>query len=215
MIAVIDYGMGNLRSVQKALERVGLDARITRSKKDIDDAAGVALPGVGAFRDCMENLDRFDLIEPVKKAIESGKPFLGICLGLQVLFTRSEEFGPCDGLDVFSGVVTRFPDRMKDPAGPDGAPDLKVPHMGWNQIEKKADHETLKDIDSGSYFYFVHSYFVVPGDESIIATRTSYGIEFTSSIAKDNVFASQFHPEKSQRTGLKLLANFGEMVNGR
>ena len=216
MIAVIDYGMGNLRSVQKALEKVGLDARITRSQQNIADAAAVVLPGVGAFRDCMANLDRLNLIEPVKTAISKGKPFIGICLGLQVLFSESEEFGICEGLNIFSGRVVRFPDDMKDPeAKSDNEPRLKVPHMGWNRINQRKDAAPLKDIPGGSYFYFVHSYHVVPKDKSIVATSTDYGLEFVSSIVRDNVFACQFHPEKSQQAGLKLLKNFGEMLNGK
>jgi glutamine amidotransferase len=215
MIAVVDYGMGNLRSVQKALEKVGLDARVTRTAADIADAAGVVLPGVGAFRDCMDNLEALGLIGPIRKAIASGKPFLGICLGLQVLFTASEEFGECQGLDIFAGRVVRFADDMRDPAAKsDDDPLLKVPHMGWNQIVKKQDPAALQGIADGSYFYFVHSYYVAPEDKGIIATTTEYGIEFVSSIARDNVFACQFHPEKSQEAGLKLLRNFGRMVEG-
>lgn len=213
MIAVIDYGMGNLRSVQKGLERVGLDARVTRSRPDIENAGGVVLPGVGAFKDCMKNLEELELIEPILKAIRAGKPFLGICLGLQVLFTVSEEYGPCRGLDVFPGEVVRFQNDMADEAASPESLALKVPHMGWNQINKKNDLRVLGDIDSGSYFYFVHSYYVRPKDPGIIATTTGYGIEFVSSVARDNVFACQFHPEKSQALGLKLLSNFGEMVN--
>ncbi|HUT53909.1 MAG TPA: imidazole glycerol phosphate synthase subunit HisH [bacterium] len=213
MIAVIDYGMGNLRSVQKALERVGLDARVTRSARDIADADGVVLPGVGAFRDCMNNLTELELIAPSKNAIASGKPFLGICLGLQVLFTVSEEFGRCEGLNVFAGRVVRFADDMQDPAAKsDDDPLLKVPHMGWNQIVKQQDPAALRGIGDGTYYYFVHSYYVAPEDKSIAATATDYGIEFVSSIARDNVFACQFHPEKSQEAGLKLLRNFGAMV---
>jgi glutamine amidotransferase len=213
MIAVIDYGMGNLRSVQKGLEKAGLDARITRSAQDIDDAAGVVLPGVGAFRDCMNNLIELELVAPIKKAIASGKPFLGICLGLQVLFTASEEFGECEGLDVFAGRVVRFADDMKDPAAKsDDDPLLKVPHMGWNQVIKKQEPAALRGIPDGSYFYFVHSYHVAPEDKSIVATTTAYGVEFVSAIARDNVFACQFHPEKSQELGLRLLRNFGDMV---
>lgn len=216
MIAVIDYGMGNLRSVQKGLEYVGLDARVTRSPNDINDAGGVVLPGVGAFRDCMANLESLGLIGPIRDCIDKGKPFLGICLGLQVLFTVSDEFGLCDGLDVFPGRVVRFADDMPDPeAKTKDAPALKVPHMGWNQIQKKSEPAPLEDVATGSYFYFVHSYYVKPEDPEIIATTTDYGIEFTSSIAKDNVFASQFHPEKSQKLGLRILKNFGNMVNGK
>ena len=216
MIAVVDYGMGNLRSVEKGLIRVGLDAKVTSAKKDLEDAAAVVLPGVGAFRDCMINLDRLGLIEPIRSAVKIGKPFLGICLGLQALFTVSEEFGLYEGLNIFPGRVVRFPENLSDPQAKDQeAPALKVPHMGWNQIQKHSQPAPLKDIPSGSYVYFVHSYYVAPEDKSIIATTTDYGIEFVSGIAKDNLFACQFHPEKSQGLGLKLLKNFGEMVNGK
>ncbi len=215
MIAIIDYGMGNLRSVHKALERLGLEARVTSEKRDVANASGVVLPGVGAFRDCMLNLEKHDLIGAILGAIDGGKPFLGICLGLQALFTQSEEFGIHPGLDVFKGKVTRFPDDMPDPeAGPDEEHYLKVPHMGWNKVSIKSDATVLSGIEEGSYFYFVHSFHVAPEDKSIIATSTEYGIEFASSVARDNVFACQFHPEKSQNLGLRLLRNFGEMVNG-
>jgi glutamine amidotransferase len=213
MIAVIDYGMGNLRSVEKALATVGLDARVTRAARDLDDARGVVLPGVGAFRDCMSNLDRLGLIAPIRRALDSGKPFLGICLGLQVLFSESEEFGRCPGLGFFAGRVVRFPDNLPDPDGGPDAPPLKVPHMGWNQVTPQKPVPVLRDIPADAYFYFVHSYYVAPEDPSIVATTTGYGIEFVSSIARDNVFASQFHPEKSQRHGLKLLRNFGETIH--
>jgi len=213
MIAIIDYGMGNLRSVQKGMEKVGLDAVVTSEKKVIDDARGVVLPGVGAAKDCMTNLKEQGLVDTVIKSIDSGKPFLGICLGLQVLFTGGDEFGSWEGLDVFKGRVVRFSEDMEDPeAGPD-APALKVPHMGWNQIRKNKETPALDGIDEGAFFYFVHSYHVVPEDTGIIATITDYGIEFVSSVAKDNLFASQFHPEKSQRLGLQVLDNFGRMVN--
>ena len=201
MIAVIDYGMGNLRSVEKALQRLGYKAMITRSPEEILRAQGVVLPGVGAFRDCMRNLGRYRLIDPLYKFIESGKPFLGICLGLQLLFTESEEFGRCKGLDIIKGKVVRFPENLN----------LKIPHMGWNTIEVKRKAPLLEGINSGSYFYFIHSYFVVPEDENIVATTTNYGIEFTSSIWKGSIFACQFHPEKSQRLGLRILKNFGRM----
>ena len=213
MIAVIDYGMGNLRSVEKSLIKVGLDARVTRSPREIDDARGVVLPGVGAFRDCMANLDRFGLIAPVRRALQSGRPFLGICLGLQVLFTESEEFGRCEGLGFFRGKVVRFADDMPDPDAGPGAPALKVPHMGWNQVRRQQEAPILKGIPSDAHFYFVHSYYVAPEDPAIIATTTDYGIEFASSVAAGNVFASQFHPEKSQRHGLALLRNFGDLVD--
>lgn len=198
MIAVIDYGMGNLRSVQKGFERVGLDAIVTDDPKVIDDAHRIVLPGVGAFRDCMTNLENRGLIEPVLKGIEKGKPFLGICLGLQLLFEESEEFVLQRGLGVIKGKVVRFDSEL-----------LKVPHIGWNSIKKVGDCPVLKDVDDGSYFYFVHSYYVVPAN-NVTATTTEYGVEFTSSIARDNIFACQFHPEKSQEDGLKILKAFGE-----
>ncbi|HBO84770.1 MAG TPA: imidazole glycerol phosphate synthase subunit HisH [Deltaproteobacteria bacterium] len=207
MIAIIDYDMGNLRSVQKGFERVGHKCIITRNPKDILDASHVVLPGVGAFKDCMENLQNYGLIEPILNVINDGKPFLGICLGLQLLFTESEEFGIHKGLDIIKGRVVRF-----DFSNIEGSDDIiKVPHMGWNNIKILQDAPLLKDIPDNSYFYFVHSYYVVPEDEDVIATKTDYGIEFTSSIWKDNIFACQFHPEKSQKMGSMILKNFGDL----
>jgi glutamine amidotransferase len=198
-VAIIDYEMGNLRSVQKAFEAIGCSATVTRSPQVIDDASHVVLPGVGAFGDCMRNLERFGLVSSVRKTIEKGKPFLGICLGLQLLFTESEEFGAHHGLDILSGRVVRF--RSTDAA-------MKIPHMGWNQITFASPMPILKGIPGGSYLYFVHSFYVEPDDQSIIGTRTDYGTSFASGIWKDNLFACQFHPEKSQRWGMLILKNF-------
>jgi glutamine amidotransferase len=202
MIAIIDYGMGNLRSVQKGLEHVGFDAVVTRDSSAIHAARGVVLPGVGAFSACMENLGKFGLIEPIREIVRQKKPFLGICLGLQLLFSESEEFGRQKGLDLFAGKVVGF--RVEE--------NLKVPHMGWNRIEKKQDSPFLEGISSGDYVYFVHSFYVVPDDRSIVATTTDYGNPFVSSIAAEGLFACQFHPEKSQELGLRILANFGRFV---
>jgi imidazole glycerol-phosphate synthase subunit HisH len=202
-IAIIDYGMGNLRSVQKGLERVGFAAEVTRDTSRIEATAGVVLPGVGAFGACMENLRSYGLIDTVRRVVKRGTPFLGICLGMQLLFDESEEFGPVPGLGIFPGRVVRFADR----------PDLKVPHMGWNQIRKWQDAPHLRGIDDGAFVYFVHSYYVVPRDPALTATSTQYGEEFASAIAKDNVFATQYHPEKSQAVGLRILENFGRLVH--
>ncbi|MBI1909253.1 MAG: imidazole glycerol phosphate synthase subunit HisH [Deltaproteobacteria bacterium] len=198
MIAVVDYGMGNLRSVAKALETVRATVEITRDPKKIKTADRLVLPGVGAFADCMANLKKFSLIEPLKEFIASGRPFLGVCLGLQLLFEEGEEFGRHEGLGILKGKVV----RLSLPAT------LKIPHMGWNQIKKKKENALLKNIKDGTDFYFVHSYVVVPKEKSVIATTTHYGGEFVSSVAKDNLFACQFHPEKSQAAGLKLLEAF-------
>jgi imidazole glycerol-phosphate synthase subunit HisH len=211
MIVVVDYGMGNLRSVEKAFLKLGHRVKVTSSPKEVEQADGIVLPGVGAFPDCMKNLQKFELINPIRDGIKSGRPFLGICLGYQLLFEESDEFGPCKGLGIFKGRVKRFSDKMPDPDAAKGA-FLKVPHMGWNRVEVKKPHPVLEGIESGSFYYFVHSYYVDPEDRSLIATSTDYGIEFASSIAKDNVFASQFHPEKSQKKGLKLLGNFAGLV---
>lgn len=202
MIAVIDYGMGNLRSVQKGFERMGHEVVVTNDAKTILDASKVVLPGVGAFPDCMRNLREYGLIDAVHRTIRSGKPFLGICLGLQLLFTESEEFGISKGLDIIKGRVVRF-------KGPEFV-DLKIPHMGWNSISIKRQVPALQDVPDNSHVYFVHSFHVVPEDKSVIATTTPYGIEFVSSIWKDNIFAVQFHPEKSQNLGLSILKRFGE-----
>jgi len=199
MIAVIDYGMGNLRSVSKAFEAVGQQAIVTRDAAAIRNASHIVLPGVGAFGDCMANLKQYQLVEPIKGAIRAGKPFLGICLGFQLLFTESEEFGRHEGLDVFPGKVRAF---SKEQA-------LKVPHMGWNQVNIQKPCPVFEGIADGSNWYFVHSFFVEPTDQQITATTTSYGLPFTSSIWKDNVVACQFHPEKSQAVGLQLIRNFG------
>jgi glutamine amidotransferase len=202
MIAIIDYGMGNLRSVQKGLERVGFEAVVTRDLGQIESARGVVLPGVGAFSACMENLGKFGLIEAIRRVVRERKPFLGICLGFQLLFSESEEFGQQKGLDLFGGKVVGF--RADE--------NLKVPHMGWNRIDKQQDTRFLEGIKSGDYVYFVHSFYVVPQNNGIIATTTDYGASFVSSIATDRLFACQFHPEKSQELGLRILANFGRFV---
>jgi len=200
MIAIVDYGMGNLKSVEKGFKKVGVEAVVTSESRAVDNADAIVLPGVGAFKDCIRNLSDLSLTEAVVTSIKKGKPFLGICLGLQVLFSESEEFGTCKGLDIFRGKVVRFKEG------------LKVPHMGWNTVNIVNRPPILSDIEENSYFYFVHSFYVVPEDRGIIATTTDYGTTFTSMVWKDNVFATQFHPEKSQGLGLKILKGFGDFV---
>lgn len=212
MIAVIDYGMGNLRSVEKGFLKVGIDVKVTNRPEDIERADAVVLPGVGAFRDCMKELTDLRLTDAVIGAVQQGKPYLGICLGLQVLFSESEEFGRCSGLDIFRGRVVKFDFGTGD--GERGRPDLKIPQMGWNQLNIKDSNPLFRGIPDKSYFYFVHSFYVVPDDKSIVAATTDYGVEFTSAVWKDNVYAVQFHPEKSQALGLQLLRNFGNIVSG-
>ncbi|MBC8233254.1 imidazole glycerol phosphate synthase subunit HisH [bacterium] len=197
MIAIVDYGMGNLRSVQKGFERVGVNAIITDDANKLADADAIVLPGVGAFSAAMQRLEEANLVEAIRREIDAGKPYLGICLGLQLLFTESEEGGRHLGLDIIPGKVIRFPTG------------LKVPHIGWNEIDIGKDIPILKDIPQKSYLYFVHSYYVVPDNPSVTAATTNYGIGFTSIIHKDNIFATQCHPEKSQILGLRILRNFG------
>ncbi|WP_224983669.1 imidazole glycerol phosphate synthase subunit HisH [Geomonas agri] len=206
MIAIIDYGMGNLRSVQKGFEKVGYEAVVTTDSKVLLDAERVVLPGVGAFRDCIRNLEEGGFVEPILKVIKEGKPFLGICLGLQLLFTESEEFGIHKGLDIIPGKVLRFPEGMEQ-----AGEELKVPHMGWNQLDIKRPSPLFNGVDNGSNVYFVHSYYVKPNDESVVAATTNYGIDFCAAIWRDNVVAAQFHPEKSQDKGLAMLKNFAAM----
>src|SRR3954453_5466577 len=201
MIAIIDYEMGNLRSVQKAFERVGHPAIISSDPAVLADAQKIVLPGVGAFRDAISALRERKLVEPIRNAISGGKPFLGICLGMQLLFDKSYEDGEYEGLGVIPGEVVRF----KLPA------DYKVPHMGWNQLQFQTRPPVLTGVEDGAHFYFVHSYYVVPRDRSVIATETEYGAPFCSSIWRDNLYAVQFHPEKSQSAGLRLLKNFAEL----
>jgi glutamine amidotransferase len=201
MIAIVDYGMGNLRSVEKGFLKVGVDARIVSDRKSVEDAKGVVLPGVGAFRDCIRNLTDADLTDAIIASVRKGKPFLGICLGLQVLFSESEEFGICRGLDLFRGRVVRFPEGG-----------LKVPHMGWNTVKIERRPPAFDGIPDESYFYFVHSFYVAPEESGIVAGTTEYGSRFTSMVWKDNILATQFHPEKSQELGLKILKGFGEFV---
>jgi glutamine amidotransferase len=201
LITIVDYGMGNLRSVQKGFEKVGHAARVTSDPAEVAAASKVVLPGVGAFEDAVAELRRLDLVGPVLASIEAGKPFLGICLGLQLLFERSYENGVHEGLGVLRGEVVRF----KLPPG------YSVPHMGWNQLLVRRRPPILDGLAEGTYVYFVHSYYVVPEDEGVIATETDYGGRFCSMIWRDNVFASQFHPEKSQTDGLRILRAFAEL----
>jgi glutamine amidotransferase len=201
MIIVVDYGMGNLRSVQKGFEKVGETAVISRDQKQIREADKLVLPGVGAFPQCMKNLVDLNLVDPIKEFIVSGRPFLGICLGLQLLFDESEEFGGHEGLKIVPGKVLQF----------ERTPGLKIPHMGWNQVSFNNDVPIFKGIPNGSYFYFVHSFYVDPENAGDSAAESEYGIRFTCAVRRDNLFAVQFHPEKSQDLGLTILKNFGSL----
>jgi glutamine amidotransferase len=204
MIALLDYGSGNLRSVHKALLKVHADVRVIQSPEGMKDARGVVLPGVGAFDDCINALRKQELLEASRAFIKSGRPFLGICVGYQALFEKSEEFNSCAaGLGIFQGSVVRFSAKNG----------LKIPQIGWNQLAiLKPECPLYRGVANGSYVYFVHSFFPRPADESIVATRTEYGEPFASSVWRDNVFATQFHPEKSQTVGLQLLSNFVSLV---
>jgi glutamine amidotransferase len=204
VIALIDYGSGNLRSAQNALLKVGADVRVVSRPEELADAQAVVLPGVGAFDDCVNALQKQDMLEASRKFIQSGRPFLGICVGYQALFEKSEEFNSCAaGLGIFQGKVVRFNEQ----------PGLKIPQIGWNQIElAKSDCPIFRGIPSGSHVYFVHSFFPKPVDLSIVATRTTHGETFASAVWRDNVYATQFHPEKSQKVGLQLLKNFVDLA---
>ena len=206
MIGIIDYGMGNLHSVQKAFEEVGASAEIVTDGSAVAQADKIVLPGVGAFRDAMDTLREKGLVEPILQAIESGRWFLGICLGLQLLFEVSHEDGEHRGLGVIAGSVKRF-----DFSGQPDKAQLKIPHIGWNSLKVHGDVPLYRGLEKDVYVYFVHSYYVAPTDRSVIATTTDHGGEFVSSIWRDNVFATQFHPEKSQRVGLAMLRNFAAL----
>jgi glutamine amidotransferase len=206
-IGVVDYGMGNLRSVSKALESLGFPTSVSGDARTLSSCRGVVFPGVGAFRDCMANVVRQGLLPFLREYLASDRPFLGICVGMQLLFAESEEFGRYEGVGFFPGKVVRFPGDMPAPGG--GV--LKVPHMGWNSVEVLTDHPVLEGIPSGTYFYFVHSYYAVPAEPGIAACRAVYGVPFAAAAGRGNRLAVQFHPEKSQAAGLRLLGNFGRM----
>lgn len=199
MIAIIDYGVGNLRSVEKAFHFIGCEAEVTSDRASVLNADAVVLPGVGAFADAMQNLERVGMIDVVKNVIDSGKPFLGICLGMQLLFEYSEEGGEkVNGLGIFRGAIKQLPADIN----------LKIPHMGWNSLNIKNSCGLMDNLQQNPYVYFVHSYYLSAQDKDIVAATTNYGIEFDVAIAKGNVFATQFHPEKSGNTGLKILKNW-------
>jgi glutamine amidotransferase len=200
-IAIVDYGMANLRSVQKAFEKVGHPASITNDPNHLGEADKLVLPGVGAFRDAIARLHEAGFVGPITEHIRAGKPFLGICLGLQLLFTTSYEDGEHAGLNIFPGKVIRFPD----------VPGLKVPHMGWNQLRPRRQPRIFRNLPQEASVYFVHSYYVVPEDAALTAAETDYPTPFTSVIWQDNVFATQFHPEKSQAVGLGMLREFAAL----
>ena len=216
-IGIIDYGMGNLGSVSNACKFLGLDAEIISASQQMDSCRAIILPGVGAFGDCMAHLTEHGFVAPIKKWISDGNPFMGICLGLQALFQTSEETPGVEGLSIFKGSVKRFSfDGAGSPARPTNAqagmpaPQLKIPQIGWNAVnQKNPDCPMFAGVNNGAYFYFVHSFYVAPEDQSIVAGETGYGIKYCSAVWKDNVFAVQFHPEKSQAAGLQMLKNFG------
>ena len=206
MIALVDYGAGNLRSVEKALRFVGGNVRLVQSPDGMKNASAVVLPGVGAFDDCVNAMQRQELLEATREFVGTGRPFLGICIGYQALFERSEEIdSSATGLGLFVGKVVRFPDGQK----------LKIPQIGWNQIEiVQPECPVFSGVENGSHVYFVHSFYPQPEDDSIAATRTTYGVDFISAVWRENVFATQFHPEKSQKVGLKILENFVNLTKG-
>lgn len=206
MIVIIDYGMGNLRSAQKGLEKAGHDAVISSDPAAIASARGVVLPGVGAFADCFTGLEERGFVDPVLDWIKAGNPLLGICVGMQLLFEYGEEGRGSRGLGVFEGHVVRFPDAMET--------GLKVPHMGWNRLETVPGNRNpiLDNLAPESYVYFVHSYYASPSDRRIVSAEAVYGVRFPAVVGRDNVFATQFHPEKSQRVGIGILKAFGDFV---
>ena len=201
MIKIVDYGMGNLRSVQKAFEKLGHAAEICDQPSQLSDADKLVLPGVGAFRDAIHELRRKEMASPILDHLASGKPFLGICLGLQLLFDVSYEDGEWPGLGIIPGKVVRFQDQ----------PGLKIPHMGWNQLQRTGEPALFANIPRDAHFYFVHSYHVVPTDRSVVIAESEHGERFVAAIGRGNLWATQFHPEKSQKHGLELLANFAAM----
>ena len=199
-VIILDYGAGNLRSVARAVEHLGFTPDVSEDPRALDDADAVIMPGVGAAADTMRNLEEHNFSDPLREYIESGRPFLGVCMGLQALLTVSEEGGEHACLNVVEGRVRRF-ERKND---------MKIPHMGWNAVEQVREHPVFAGIPDGSFFYFVHGYYPDPKDESIVIGRTDYGVPFASVIARDNLIATQFHPEKSGKVGLRLYRNFLE-----
>ncbi len=211
-IGVVDYGMGNLRSVSKALESLGFPTLVSGDPKALSSCRGIVFPGVGAFRDCMGNVVRQGLLPFLRDYLAEGRPFLGICVGMQLLFSGSEEFGRHEGLGFFRGNVVRFPGDM--PARDGGV--LKVPHMGWNDVRQVASCSLWSGVPDGSYFYFVHSYHPRPTDPAVVLGETQYDdVRFASVVARDNLIATQFHPEKSGPAGLRLYANFLTLARDR
>ena len=204
MLAIIDYGAGNIQSVSKALAHIGCEAFITRDKDKILKADGAVLPGVGSFGDTMDTMTEYGIKDTVIEYAKSGKPFLGICLGLQLLFPKSEESPDANGLGIFDGSITKIP----------SGEGLKIPHIGWNSLDIKKNDGLFKGIGKNPYVYFVHSYFLNASDKSIVSAQTEYGVTIDAAVEKGNVYATQFHPEKSGETGLKILRNFADIVNG-
>ncbi|HEY9062909.1 MAG TPA: imidazole glycerol phosphate synthase subunit HisH [Pseudobacteroides sp.] len=202
MIAIIDYGVGNLRSVEKAFSFIGCEASISSDPEFVMQADGVVLPGVGAYSDAMDNLKKAGMVDVVKNVIADNKPFLGICLGMQLLFDYSEEGGNVSGLGIFKGTIKQLPLDM----------DLKVPHMGWNSIKSSKDCPLFTNLPDSPYVYFVHSYYLDAENKDMVIAKTNYGIEFDVAIGKGNVFATQFHPEKSGEVGLNILKNFKNLL---
>ena len=206
MLAIVDYGRGNLRSVQNGFRQIGVAAQVSGDPETIAKAAGVVFPGVGAFRDCMQNLAARGLDEALRQVVRDGKPVLAICVGMQTLLSESEEFGTTPGLDIVAGQVRRFP----QPAA--GSKPLKVPHMGWNQLRMHRPCPLLDGLPEHVYTYFVHSYYAIPAEPAVVVASTDYGVEFASVLWRDNLYATQFHPEKSQTWGLRILRNFAQLL---
>jgi len=209
-VVIIDYGLGNLFSVNQACQKVGLNVKISNLKKEIKNADAIILPGVGAFIEAMNNLEKMDIVNTIKESVENGKPFFGICLGMQLIFSKSEEFGSGNGLDLISGVIKKFPTILNEQS-------LKVPQISWNKIytfKNKWTNTPLHNINDHEFMYFVHSYYAEPLLDESILTHTNYnGIEYCSAVIKDNIFATQFHPEKSAEEGIKIYKNWGTINN--